>query len=585
MTPGQDPLVRAVRLLEVRWGLVARAALTGAAGLGSAVALAGVSAWLIARASQMPPVLELSVAAVAVRTFGIARGVLRYLERLASHDVALRAMTTLRVRCYERLAQDGGPGLAALRRGDLLARVGADVDTVGEVVVRSVLPAAVALVVALGSTVALGLLLPGAGAVLAVGLLLAGVAGPAWAVLAGRDAERDAAEARAAVSAAALALLDGAAELTVAGRVPAALEELRRAERRLARATDRRARRSALAEATTPFATGLAVVGALAVGIPATTGGTLTPVELAVVVLTPLAAFEAVSVLPGAALAAVRSREAARRVLALLDGAPPARAPHPAPRPLARVARASGAPAPGRRGPEIAGPTLVATGLGCGYDPREPLVTGLDLHLAPGRSVAVLGPSGAGKTTVLLTLAGLLAPVGGTVRVDGLDPAAAPRADVAQRVSLTTEDAHVFDTTVLENLRVARGDVTPEEAEAVLAQVGLGEWLGRLPRGLDTLLGSDAARVSGGERRRLLVARALLSPAPLLLLDEPTEHLDADGRGLLTALLDGRLAPGRGVVVATHDREGAAAAGEVLHLVPGQDDPAGETARAILSRH
>jgi ATP-binding cassette subfamily C protein CydC len=562
-----DPLWRAVRLLEVRPRRVALSIVTGVASLGSAVALSGVSAWLIARAAQMPLFQTLAVAAVAVRLFGISRGVLRYVERLVSHDVALRGMATLRTRLYERLSAGSPAGLLTLRRGDLLARVGADVDAVGDVVVRGLLPMGVALVLGIGSSVAMALFLPSAGLALALCLVLAGVVAPWWAQRTARGVERDSAQARAELAAVTQSLLDGAGELTVAGRVTPALADLRAADAALARATDRGAGATALSAALLPLATGLAALAALWLGIPATTAGTVAPVELAVLVLTPLAAFEASAVLPGAAVALLRSREAARRVVALLDAAEAggAAAVEAGVRPA--VAVPATAPAAGRADhPAPGAPLLEAHGLACGWPDGPVLLPEVDLTLRPGSSVAVVGPSGLGKTTLLLTLAGLLAPRAGRVTASGVDLATLDRAHAAAHVGLTAEDAHVFDTSVLENLRVARGDVTTQEARATLAAVGLGPWLEGLPDGLDTRLGSDAARVSGGERRRLLVARAVLGGAEVLLLDEPTEHLDAEGQTLLTALLDGSLAPGRAVLVVTHRLAGLEAAGEVILL-------------------
>lgn len=544
-------LWRAVRLLGVRRRRVLLAVLAGSAGLGSAVGLAAVSAWLIARASQMPPVMYLTIAAVTVRTLGVSRGVLRYVERLVSHDVALRGMTTLRTRVYARLAEADPATVLRLRRGDLLARVGADVDSVGDVVVRGLLPMAVAAVVSTGSVVLVGVFLPWAGVALAGCLVLAGVAGPWWALRAARTAEARSTNARSQLSATVLTLLDGAAELRVSGRLDQVLRRLREVEADLARATDATARPAAVAAAIGPLSVGLAVLAALALGIPATTAGLLAPVELAVVVLTPLAAFEAVGVLPGAAVTLLRAQQAARRVLELLD-APP-RSPE-APYQADVVAAA---PLEG---------SVVAENLTCGWPGRPPALTGVDLAATPGRSVAVVGPSGVGKTTLLLTLAGLLPPVQGRARVDGLEPYRLTREEAARRVAMTPEDAHVFDTTVLENLRVARGDVTADEAATALGAVGLADWLAGLPDGLDTRMGSDAARVSGGERRRLLLARALLGRAPVLLLDEPTEHVDAGADELLAGLLDGSLTGGRGVVVVTHRLAGLAAATEVIVL-------------------
>ncbi|MDT0167253.1 ATP-binding cassette domain-containing protein, partial [Actinotalea sp. AC32] len=363
------------------------------------------------------------------------------------------------------------------------------------------------------------------------------------------------------------------------------VDRLRDADARTAHAADDGARPASLAAALQPAATGTAVLAALVLGAHATAAGTLAPVELAVVVLTPLAVFEAVALLPAAALQVLRSRAAAERVMALLepattadDGvlpgpAAPGTGSHvegPTPDPGSAAGPADGSSsAPGRERPVAdapRGPRLVARGADVGWPGGPTLVRGLDLELSPGRSVAVVGPSGLGKTTLLLTLAGLLRPHAGHVTLDGVDVADLGRPEAARSVVVVPEDAHVFDTTVLENLRVARGDVTAAEATSTLEAVGLGAWLDALPDGLATVLGADATRVSGGERRRLLLARALLSRAPLLLLDEPTEHVDAAGDDLMTALLDGSLAPGRGVVVVTHRTGGLDAADEVIAL-------------------
>ena len=586
-------LRRAVRLLEVDPRRAAAAVLLGTLALGCAVALAAVSAWLIARASQMPPVLALSVATVAVRAFGVGRGVLRYLERLASHDVALRGMTSLRATLYERLAVGRPEAVLGLRRGDLLARVGADVDAVGDVVVRGLLPAAVALVLGLGTVAAMAAFWPPAAAALAACLLVAGVGAPLLAARGARAAERRAVAARADVATAALAVLDDAGPLLVSGALPVRLAELRGADRRLAAAVDAGAPSTALAAALGVLATGLAATAALVTGVPAVRSGALAPVELAVIVLTPLAAFEATGMLPAAAVAVQRSRSAAARVLTLLDSALPTTSEHVgALRHTSSDVGASrsatsehvgalrhtssdvGKGGVGSGGQGAGGAGLVARGVVAGWPGAAPALAGVDLDVAPGRSVAVVGPSGAGKTTLLLTLAGLLPPLAGTVRVGRADPAGLTAADRASRVLVTAEDAHVFGTTVLENLRVARGDVTPDDATDALTRVGLGRWLAALPDGLDTLLGPDARTVSGGERRRLLLARALLSPAPILLVDEPAEHLDpATADALVTMLLAG--APGtgdgpRGVVVVTHRLAPLAAADEVLWVESGR---------------
>ena len=572
----RDPLRRALALLDIDRSRVGLSVLLGVLGLGSAVALAAVAAWLIARASQMPPVLELSIATVAVRTFGIGRGVFRYLERLVSHDVALRGMGALRTALYARLAAGRPEGTAAVRRGDLLARVGADVDAVGDAVVRGLLPAAVAAVLGVGTVAVMGALLPAAGAALAACLLLAGVVAPWLAARGARTAEQRAVAARASIASISLGLLDDPGALAVQGRIAPELAALRRSDADLAEATDAGAGPAALAAALGSLAVGVAVLSALLLGIPAVAAGVLAPVALAVVVLTPLAAFEATSVLPAAAIQVHRSRAAAARVMALLD-----------------EAEAGSFPDHTVQGPTTDAPSLVARGLACAWPGHPPVVTGLDLELSPGRSIAIVGPSGTGKTTLLLTLAGLLPPYAGTVELGGVAVASLPRETAALGVALTAEDAHVFATSVLENLRVARGDVTPDEARDALGRAGLTAWLDGLPDGVDTLLGTDAQNVSGGERRRLLLARALVAPAPLLLVDEPGEHLDratADllVRDLLTQGAAGAGVPARtstdrprGVVVVTHRLTPLDAADEVVLLNDGRVEARGTHAELL----
>lgn len=546
-----DPLARAVRLMELSPRRVLAAVVAGVATLGSALALAAMSAWLITRAWQMPPVLDLSVAVVAVRALGISRGVFRYLERLATHDTALRGTTAIRERLYRILAGGRPDAVAGLHRGDLLARTGADVDILGDVVVRALIPIAVAMVMALA---AVGIIAPIslAGAlILAAALLLAGVGAPLLAARAAARAEQAGSAAAVGYSASALLALDHAAELRVAGQLDAALARASRDQSDYVHAVDRAARPAAWASAATPLAVGASVLGALLVGIALYADGGMSPMALAILVLVPLAAFEATSVLPDAAIQLTRSRLAAARIMALLDAA---------------------GPELDRAGRPVEDVEVSTTELAWGWPGGPALGAPLDLDAAPGARIAVAGPSGSGKTTLLMTLAGLLTPLAGEVRLGGRALAEYDEAELRGAVSFFAEDAHIFETSVRENLRVARGDAGDEEILAVLADVGAGDWLRELPAGLDTVLDGGAAAVSGGQRRRLLLARALLSPARVLLLDEPTEHLDAaDGRALLRGLLDrdsGLLAPDRTVIVVTHQLPAETRADQVLEVVP-----------------
>ncbi|MGX1762750.1 thiol reductant ABC exporter subunit CydC, partial [Streptomyces lydicus] len=315
-------------VVAVGWGVLA---------LGSGLGLAALAAWLIARAWQMPPVLDLSIAVVTVRALGISRGLCRYLERLATHDVALRAMTTARTTVYRTLARSDfwlhrptrskdaaaqGASAAALRRGDLLVRTGSDIDDLGAVVVRVFVPVAVAVVLSL---VAIGLLATisvAAAAILAGALALSGVVAPWLSARAARDAERAVRADRAEFTAQSLTVLDHAAELRVAGRLDAALAAAAEASQRAVAAEDKAAARSAWSAAATPLAIGASVLGALLIGITlygpsGGTPGAMTPMAFTILVLLPLSAFEAVGPLPAAAQSLTTARAALHRLTQL----------------------------------------------------------------------------------------------------------------------------------------------------------------------------------------------------------------------------------------------------------------------------
>ena len=531
--PRSDPLLAAFTLLRPRLPRILAAIALGVLSLGSALALAGVSAWLITRAWQMPPVLDLSVAVVAVRTFAISRGVLHYCERLATHDTALRAAGTARAQIYSRLAR--GPAGAAVRlhSGELVARVGAAVDDLANVLVRAAVPIGVAAVLGLAATAVVAAISPPAAAVLAICLLIAGFVAPRLAGRAAALQEEVARQHHSDRDTAAMIALEHAPELRVAGALPDVIAESQRRQHAWGDALDAAARPAAIAEAVPTAAIGASVLGAVVAAIGL--AHTVAPTTLAVLMLLPLSAFEAMTPLPAAAVQLMRSRIAARR---LLDLAPA--------RPNPSENSASAPPA---------GTGRLSVDMCSGHvDAARP--TRADLDLSPGARLAVTGASGAGKTTLLMTLAGLLPPLDGRVLLDGTDLTQFDEDELHRAISFFAEDAHIFATTVRDNLLVARGDCPDDELMAALDAVGLGPWHAGLPEGLSTVLTGGAQALSAGQRRRLLLARALISPARIVLLDEPTEHLDAmDAERVLCELLGPNsqlMSPKRTVVVATH---------------------------------
>ncbi|MFD3659870.1 thiol reductant ABC exporter subunit CydD [Streptomyces sp. NPDC058659] len=533
-------------------GRMALALLLGSLALGSAVGLMAVSGWLISRASEQPPVLYLMMAVTATRAFGIGRAVFRYAERLVSHDAVLRMLAELRVSVYRRLERIAPAGLRRTRRGDLLSRLVQDVDALQDYWLRWLLPVGAALVVGVASSGFTAWLLPEAGAVLAVGLLVAGVAVPAVGGAFARRAERRLAPARGALATAVADLLRGCAELTVAGALPGRVERTRTADRHLTSIASRQAAATALGAGLSALVCGLTVAAAALVGVQAVRDGRLDGVALAVVVLTPLAAFEAVTGLPLAVQYRQRVRHSAERVFEVLD----------APVPVHEPARPE-------TPPENPFP-LELTGLSARHAGQDrAALADFGLTLEAGRRVAVVGASGSGKTTLAQVLLRFLDVESGMYRIGGV-PAWELDGDAVRRfVGLCAQDAHIFDSSVRENLRLAKVGASDEELRDALRRARLLDWVNGLPAGLDTLVGEHGSRLSGGQRQRLALARALLADFPVLVLDEPAEHLDlATADALTDDLL--RATEGRTTVLITHRLHGLDAVDEVVVLAEGR---------------
>jgi thiol reductant ABC exporter CydC subunit len=505
----RDPLLRAAASARPVAGRLALALLAGTLAAGSAVALTATSAWLISRAAEQPPVLFLMVAIVAVRAFGIFRGVFRYAERLASHDAAFRWLGDLRVAVYERLERLAPTGSVAFRSGDLLARLVGDVDTLQDLWLRVLLPYGTAALVGAGAVALIAWLLPAAALVLLLTMLLAAGLAPVLALMVARNAEARVAPARGALSTAVHDTLAGTAELTAFGQVDAALERVNAHDSTLERAESRSAFGAGLGAAVAAAAGGAAVWAGLWLGVPAVRDGALSGVALAVVVLTPLAVFELVSALAPAAQQVPRVRAAASRVFEVIDSPVPVIEPSD-PAPL---------PAPPT---DVSVDDLSARWTTDG----PPVLVGATLTLTPREHVGLLGPSGVGKSTLAAVLLKFLTPTTGTVALGDTSYADLDGDSVRTRVGLLAQDAHVFDTSVLENVRLARPSATDDEIRAALAAARLLPTVDALPAGWHTMVGEHGGQLSGGERQRLALARALLAQFEVLVLDEPTEHVD-----------------------------------------------------------
>ena len=511
--------------------------LTGAGFLGaiasfSAVALLGTSAWLIATAAEMPPVLTLTVAAVMVRFLALSRAIFRYLERIVGHDAAFRGLTELRVTVYRNLERLAPTGLAAFGRGDLLARLVADVDAALDLPLRVVLPWLQAVLVSAATITFLAWLLPGAGLVVGVTTVL-GLALVPWLVArTARAAEARMAPARAELSAAVIRAFDATPELAAYGAAGAATSRIRSLDDRLTRLNARESFSLGLGGGIGTIVQGVAVVASLVVAVPAVLAGTIEPVWLAVIALLPLALFDVLTGLPGAALAYQRLRGSAVR-LQEVD-----QTPRPVPQPDRPVAIPD----------DFTGVAL--TGLSAGWVAGTDAIIDVDLHFWAGQRVAVVGPSGSGKSTLAAVLMGFL-PYRGSMTVSGVEARDVDGDALRRVIGLLQQQAHVFDTSVADNIRI--GDPQADDAAVAesVVQAQLADWVDSLPQGLDTTVGSFGVGVSGGERQRIALARLLLARRPLVVLDEPTEHLDGATADALMATLDSALAQAT-VVHITH---------------------------------
>jgi thiol reductant ABC exporter CydC subunit len=532
----------AVRRLTLLAGVsrsrLALAALLGVLTILFGVGLMATAGYLISRAAEQPAVLSLTVAIVGVRFFGLARPIARYLERLASHDVALRSLGTARARVYERLEGLSPTQLQEHRDGDLLASFVGDVDSLQNLYLRGLLPPVVALGAGAGAVGLVAAILPPAGLVLAAGLVAAGTVVPFTAAGLARRSAALQAPARGALSAELVETLTGGAELVAYGRQSERLDRVSAVDSRLVRV----ARRAALADGTGEglrlLVTGATVAGVLAVAVSAHEVGTLDRVLIGLLALASLAAFEAVQPLPEA-FRELRTTVAAGERIVDLTGREPAVADPADPLPFP------------------SGPFTVALeDVRFRYASGErPALDGVSLRLEPGRRVALLGPSGSGKTTVANLLQRFIDPEAGRVTLAGRDLREYRLEDVRRAIAVAGQDSHLFSMTIRENVRLARPEATDDELEGALRRARILDWVRTLPEGWDTLVGEEGRELSGGQRQRLVVARALLANAPVLVLDEPTAHLDGPtAERLIEDVLDATA--GRSVLLITHRPEG-----------------------------
>lgn len=543
-------LWRLLRFLRPQRGLAVAALALSFLSLTSQVALLGTSAYLISRAALRPPtLLLLMVPIVGVQLFSIARSSLRYLERYTSHDVTFRLLSNLRVFFFARIERLPPEAIGRFHSGDLLSRAVHDVESLQDLYLRAIAPPVVLALVAVLVWSVISPLAPPVGHALAIALLLTLVPAALELRIGRRLGEAVAAE-RAQLSAAIADGVRGAEELVAYRCVDAYAARLQAMQSRLLRAQRRLRRSAALTTALIGLLGDLAVVLALALAIPLLRQGRLPGWDLAVLGLVALGSFEAAQPLPEALQSLSRCLAAGRRILAVADEAPDIEQEEEG------------------RTPE--GSRIEFDGVEVRYSgSAAPALRDIDLNLAPGRHVGLVGASGAGKTSLLAALSGF-APCGaGTLHLGGVPLRQVAREKLWSEMALIGQDTTLFNASLRENILLGRPEAALDDVLAAVRSAGLEPLVASLPDGLETRIGEQGARLSGGERQRVAIARALLKDAPILLADEPTEGLDAiTAAAVLRELL--RLAQGRTLLLATHHLLGLEEMDEVVVLSGGR---------------
>lgn len=514
---------------------IVRGGLLGGIATAAGMALTATSGWLIVRAAERPLILTLLTAIVAVRTFGIVRPVFRYWERLVSHDAALASLADRRTAAYAGLIPLTPARLGRRRRSDVLTGVVEDLSDVVDAQVRVTVPVISSLVAGILAVGLTAWIAPPVGLVLTVLAVVIALVSLLSLRLESHSLEKLLA-ARAEVTRVSELVTGQANELRAVGGWERAMGWLDEAQDTVARATRRQSLGRATASAAFLVAVGAAVITTAALVAPMAVS---LPVK-ALLLLTPVAVSEAITPLTDAMRALARARGSAARIAALLGLKPAVRGRGGSKRLTDRV------------------PHIVLRAVTASWNGERTHCGPVDLELPAGSRVALTGVNGSGKSTLLAVLARHLDPASGTYTWDGVDVMDVPLDDVRGRIALVDDEPHVFATSLRHNLLVAAPSAKDGDLEDALERAGLAGLVAELPEGLDTLIGANGRGLSGGERARLGIARALVSRRPVVLLDEPVAHLDsATALAVLSDLIRAEEDDAtRTILMVTHRQEG-----------------------------
>lgn len=555
--PNSRPLVRLLRLASPYWSWMAAGVLVSTVATLANIGLLALSGWFITAmgiAGLGGVSINYFTPAAAIRGLAMTRSVGRYLDRLISHEATFRLIAELRVWFYDRLEPLAPARLMRLRSGDLLGRMVGDIDTLDGLYLRILLPASVALVGAIITVVVAAHYSSAAAVLLAIGLAIAGMALPLLSQHWGHPVGERLVQSRAELRVQVLDGVHGLAELLIYGRADEQRQRLDDCSERIQRDQRRHAGLQGIAVAGSGLITQLTLWGVLLITLPQVGAGdsALSAALFALLLFLTLAAFELVAPLPQAFQRLGEMRRAAVRLFELADDTP-----------VVSMATTASAPIPER-------PDLQIEQLRFRYEEQSPWVlNGLDLELPIGRRIGIVGATGSGKSTLIQLLLRFWDYSDGSIRLGESELRALDPEQVRRRFGVVSQQTHLFSTTLRENLLLARPTASDEELERACRQAQLHEFISQLPEGYATHLGEQGLGLSGGQARRLAIARALLKEAPILLLDEPLEGLDPATQQALFDDLKAAMA-GRSVLYISHQLTGMALMDEVLVLERGQ---------------
>jgi ATP-binding cassette, subfamily C, bacterial CydC len=555
-----NDLWRLLRLFRPYAGWLALGVLLSLTALIANVTLMAVSGWFItsmAIAGSAGMSMNYFTPAAIIRACAIARTGGRYAERLVTHEATLRLLSGLRVWLYQRLEPLAPAGLQQYRSGDLLSRIRADIDTLDNFYLRILAPTVTAFFGSLALVLFLTSYDSRFAVILATFLLLAGVGVPWLAKILGDAPGRRLVTLKTDLRAATIDGVQGLGELQIYGAARAQGQRISDLSRQLAGEQQRLSGIAGLSQGTLGLSANLAMWLMVWIAIPLVRDGSIAPPELAMLTLLSLAAFETVMPLPAAFQSLGETRAATRRVLAIADAKPQVQDPEK--------------PAPVPRRFDVA-----FKGVSFSYPEAIGLaVSDIDLELPQGAKVAIVGPTGSGKTSLVNLLLRFWAPDQGRITLGGDDIAKLRGEDVRGRIAIVSQHTHLFTGTIRENLLLARPRADQNELEQACRTAELHDFIHTQPEGYDTQVGEAGVALSGGQARRLSIARALLKDAPILILDEPTEGLDGPtARRLMRTL--GRLSPHRSMLLITHRKEGLQDMDEILVLNEGRISARGD---------